>query len=112
MKRAFVIISVMCFLVAGADLSFAKDKKKKKDKESSTQIVDMSKCTCQDMMNVNDEQLIKASLIWIDGYVSGKSGDTTVSLGELETLARNLESYCKSNPSSPILEAARKSKGR
>lgn len=112
MKRMLIIASIVCFVVAGADLCLAKDKKKKKDKESSTQIVDMSKCTCQDMMNVNDEQLIKASLIWIDGYVSGKNGDTTVSLGELENLARNLESYCKSNPSSPILDAARKSKGR
>ncbi|MCX8043290.1 MAG: HdeA family protein [Desulfobacterota bacterium] len=112
MLRAFIIVaSIACFAVAGGDQCFAKDKKKK-NKETSAQIVDMSKCTCQDMMNVNDEQLIKASLIWIDGYVSGKSGDTTVSLGELETLARNLESYCKSNPSTPILDAARRSKGR
>jgi len=112
MRRVLIIASLLCFVFAAADPCFAKDKKKKKDKEGSAQVVDMSKCTCQDMMNVNDDQLIKASLIWIDGYVSGKSGDTTVSLGELETLARNLEAYCKSNPSALILEAARKSKGR
>ncbi|MEI6126073.1 MAG: HdeA/HdeB family chaperone [Pseudomonadota bacterium] len=110
MKKIVVMLGIACFMLSGAAVTSAKDKKDKKDK--AEKIVDVSQCTCEDMLNAHDEQLQKAALIWIDGYTSARSGDTRVSLHELEGLAKSLEHYCKRNPSTPILEAARKAKGR
>jgi acid stress chaperone HdeB len=112
MKKTLMVFGLFCFMLAGSTLSFAKDKKNKHEESGGSKIIDMSKCTCEDMLTEKDDQLVKAALVWIDGYVSGKSGDTRISLDELKGLARQLESYCKANPATPILDAAKKSRAR
>jgi acid stress chaperone HdeB len=47
-------------------------------------------------------------LMWIDGYLSGVSGDTVLNWKNLEKLSANLIDYCESNPEANVLEAAEK----
>ena len=45
-------------------------------------------------------------LMWIDGYLSGVSGDTVLNWKNLEKFSSDLIDYCESNPNVKVLKAA------
>jgi hypothetical protein len=90
-------------------LSFFSKKKKKKDHYSN---IDMAKITCDDASKEKDRQVLKSVLIWIDGYLSAKSGDTIVDAYKLQSIAERLERSCRANPSMLLLNAVNKIKKR
>ncbi len=45
-------------------------------------------------------------LMWIDGYLSGVSGDTTLNWKNLEKFSTDLVEYCGNKPNAKVLEAA------
>jgi acid stress chaperone HdeB len=49
-----------------------------------------------------------AVLLWIDGYLSGVSGDTELKWKDLETFSEKLVEYCGKNADAKVLEAAKK----
>ncbi len=83
-------------------------KSDKQDKQATTQTVDVAKCTCNDLHN---EKVIAAGLVWVDGYLSRKTGDTRIDFNGLKSLSARIETYCKNNPTMPILDAVKISKG-
>ncbi|MCX5895947.1 MAG: HdeA/HdeB family chaperone [Proteobacteria bacterium] len=114
MKKLVALFGIICILLAGTNASWAKDKKKKsdkQDKQATTQSVDVAKCTCNDLLNEKDEKVIAAGLVWVDGYLSGKTGDTRIDFNSLKRLSDRIETYCKNNPTMPILDAVKISKG-
>ena len=46
--------------------------------------------------------------MWIDGYLSGVSGDTDLDWGNLEKFSKDLVEYCGNNSNTKVLEAAKK----
>lgn len=55
-----------------------------------------------------DEEAIGYIFMWLDGYLSGVSGDTMLRADGLEYLAERLVEYCDRNPRSNVLRAARR----
>lgn len=47
-------------------------------------------------------------LMWIDGYLSGVSGDTELNWKSLETFSQALVEHCGNNADEKVLEAAKK----
>jgi len=45
-------------------------------------------------------------LMWIDGYLSGVSGDTSLDWKDLEKFSTNLVAYCGKKPDEKVLDAA------
>lgn len=45
-------------------------------------------------------------LMWIDGYLSGVSGDTQLNWKNLEKFSTDLVNYCNKQPSTKVLDAA------
>lgn len=45
-------------------------------------------------------------LMWIDGYLSGVSGDTTLDWKDLEKFSEQLVTYCGQNADTKVLKAA------
>ncbi len=44
-------------------------------------------------------------VMWIDGYMSGKSGNTSISDQWMEKLGTHLGTYCAKNPAKTIMDA-------
>jgi len=105
MKKMLVLLSVAAVCLAICAPAGAKEKKGKADRYAN---VNMNRVTCKDMLEEPDTQAVKAVVIWIDGYLSAQSGDTTVDVNELKALAERLKGYCEANPSATIMEAAKK----
>jgi len=115
MKKLAVLVAVVCFALVCSDPSQAKEKKKKKeqqDKPAAARSIDVANCTCNDMLREKDQKVIVAGAIWVDGYLSGKTGNTRVDLDGLESLAGRVKEYCGKNPSAPILDAVKISSGK
>jgi hypothetical protein len=88
-------------------VNFNTKKDKKKDRYSN---IEMAKVTCEDALQEKDKQVLQAVLIWIDGYLSAKSGNTMVDTVQLQTMAERLERSCRANPSMLLLDAVNKTK--
>ena len=52
-----------------------------------------------------DKQNISMMVMWIDGYMSGKSGNTSISDQWMEKLGTHLGTYCAKNPAKTIMDA-------
>ena len=66
--------------------------------------LDISKVTCDQFARyqiTNPANII----IWLNGYHSGKSGNTIVDTQELASSTETLEYYCIQNPRVPIMQA-------
>jgi hypothetical protein len=90
-------------------VSLLSKNRENKDRYSN---IDMAKATCNDALEEKDRQALKAVLIWIDGYLSAKTGDTVVDAYQLQRLAERLESSCRANPSMLLMDAVKKIKKR
>ena len=64
---------------------------------------DVAKISCKDFLN--DKDHISLMVMWIDGYMSGKSDNTTISDEWMEKLGTHLGTYCAKNPSKTIMDA-------
>ena len=110
MKKLAVLAAVVCFFLACSDPSQAKEKKKEKeqqDKPAAAKIIDVAQCTCTDVLKEKDKRVIAVGAIWVDEYLSGKTGETRIDLTILDSLADRVKAYCEKNPTAPILDAVK-----
>ena len=70
---------------------------------AANESVDMAKLTCKELLNSGDK--MNMFIMWIDGYMSGKSDDTTISDEWMEKLGKHLGQYCAANPQKTIMDA-------
>ena len=76
-------------------------------KKQVSQQVNMEKYTCSDLLN-EDEDDMGAVLIWIDGYLSGKTGDMTIDMDFLSKLSEGVGQACSQNKSAKLLDVVQK----
>ncbi len=76
-------------------------------KKAIKQQVDMAKYTCGDLMS-EDEEDMGAVLIWIDGYLSGKTGDMTIDMDFLAELGGAVGEACNANKNAKVLNVVEK----
>ena len=114
MKKLVGLAAVVCFFLVCSDPSQAKEKNKEKeqDKPAAAKIIDVAQCTCTDVLKEKDKRVIAVGAIWVDGYLSGKTGETRIDLNDLDSLADRVKTYCEKNPSAPILDAVKISSGK
>lgn len=62
--------------------------------ESTT--YNMNEITCKEMLE--DQENLTTMLIWIDGYLSHKSGNMSMSEASMIEIAKGLEEECKGKP--------------
>jgi len=98
-----LITAILCLFAALFTSSTALAKK--------TQIhdIDFGAITCNEFM----QEVAKGSsedmgvvFMWIDGYLSGVSGDKVLSWKNLEKFSIDLVAYCASKPDEKVLDAA------
>lgn len=77
--------------------------------KKNTQNIDFGAIICneflQEIANGSAEDA-GAVLMWIDGYLSGVSGDTKLNWKNLEKFSTDLVAYCGKKPDAKVLEAA------
>lgn len=79
-------------------------------KRASSDDIDLGTVSCgQFMMDVNSgtEEDVTAVLLWLDGYLSGITGDTLLSFSGLEAFAEDLVTTCQRYPRALLIDAAR-----
>ena len=78
--------------------------------KSANMDIDFGAMSCQHFIHevsTGSEDDIGALFLWLDGYLSGVSGDTVLSFTGLEALAGSLVEYCQHNGRVSLLDAAR-----
>ncbi|MBF0110509.1 MAG: hypothetical protein HQL76_15180 [Magnetococcales bacterium] len=82
-----------------------------KGKKSANQNIDFSSFTCSafigEVANSSEED-VGAVLMWLDGYLSGVSGDGVLNWKGFEQFAENLMKRCADHGDEMLLEAAKK----
>jgi exopolysaccharide biosynthesis protein len=101
MKKLSLLIFIISFVLLNTYIVEAR---------SSKRSIDIVELTCSDALQIKDSQTQKALFIWSDGYQSAKSGNTVVDIPQLESLAGQLETHCKINPSASFFQAVQNSK--
>jgi acid stress chaperone HdeB len=79
--------------------------------DDKPQNIDLASFTCKDFqqgMQHGHEREMRSLAMWLDGYLSGISGNTEVNWQELKQYTDDLITYCRSHPASVMQEAARK----
>lgn len=98
-------------LFAGLMLALATSSPAWAKKSQAAENIDFSRISCQQFMNdlaSSSEDDAAAILLWLDGYLSGVSGDTVLRFDGLEAFASNLTEYCSRRGKDRLLDAARK----
>lgn len=78
-------------------------------KKNQMQNIDFGSITCgQFLQDLSQSSAEDAGVVmmWIDGYLSGVSGDTVLNWKDLEKFSSNLATYCGEKPSAKVLDAA------
>jgi len=78
-------------------------------KKNRAQDIDFGAITCGEFMqelSTSSSDEAGVVLMWIDGYLSGVSGDTTLDWEGLEEFSAGLVDYCSSQPGARVLDAA------
>lgn len=77
--------------------------------QANSDEMDFSTLSCQNFM----QYMVTASdfdagsmLVWLDGYLSGISGDTLLNSERLEYFGGEMARICTDEPDMPLLEAA------
>jgi acid stress chaperone HdeB len=65
---------------------------------------DMGDATCADLGSIEDSETVTFLLIWLDGYLSGVTGDTTFDSDFLVDFTDALVEACAANPESPLVD--------
>ena len=90
MKKILLTAFVVAMLCAAPFASHAEDQ-------------DVAKITCKEFVGAKEN--IPMMLMWIDGYMSGKSDNTVISDEWMEKLGMHLGTYCGKNPGKTIMDA-------
>ncbi len=79
-------------------------------KKGGAENIDFGSITCgqfvQDLSTASDEDA-GVILMWLDGYLSGVSGDPVLDWNNLTTFGEELVTYCNENSGTKMLDAAR-----
>jgi acid stress chaperone HdeB len=78
-------------------------------KKSQMQNIDFGAITCGEFMkeiSTSSAEDVGVFLMWIDGYLSGVSGDTVLNWENLEEFSAELVAYCGKKPDLKVLDAA------
>ena len=67
---------------------------------------DMNAMTCQELLKGSDEEK-GIILFWLDGYLSGVTGDTVLNTDNLNSFAENIGSACAKSPDAKVLDVAK-----
>lgn len=80
-------------------------------RKGRVQDIDFGSYTCEaflyDVADASEED-IAAVFLWLDGYLSGVSGDTVLRWNGLESFAENLVNRCQNRGRERLLDAARR----
>ncbi|MGK0290538.1 MAG: hypothetical protein ACI86H_001997 [bacterium] len=71
--------------------------------------IDLGKMNCQtfgSLMNSLPADQRKLIVVWLEGYLSGKTNDTVIDIDLLMKSIAKFEKYCKNNPDEMVLVAA------
>jgi acid stress chaperone HdeB len=70
---------------------------------------DVGDLRCRDMIELahDDEDAFATIVIWLDGYLSGITGDTTFDVRFLERFTEQLILRCNDKPRRRVIEVAR-----
>lgn len=77
--------------------------------KTQIQNINFGVITCGEFMegmSEGSEDDIAVVLMWIDGYLSGVSGDTVLNWRNLERFSAKLVDYCDRKPNVKVLDAA------
>ena len=66
--------------------------------------IDVATITCKDLLET-DQDSAGAMILWVDGYMSAKSGDTRLSTEWIAKLSANLAAYCVVHPEKTLMDA-------
>ncbi len=66
--------------------------------------IDVAKIKCKDFLSQKENE-IGQMLLWIDGYMSAKSNNTTMSDAWMEKLGKHMGTYCAKNGDKTIMDA-------
>ncbi|WP_449246499.1 HdeA family protein [Desulfarculus baarsii] len=72
--------------------------------------VDFGALTCQDFimgLAKSDEETAGLVLLWLDGYLSGVSGDTVIRWQTIDDFSNNIVDACGNQPDRNLLEVAK-----
>lgn len=78
-------------------------------KKAQMQNIDFGSITCgQFLQDLSQSSAEDAGVVmmWIDGYLSGVSGDTLLNWKDLEKFSTRLAAYCGEKPAAKVLDAA------
>ena len=70
------------------------------------QSLDVNQLLCRELL-AQDEDTIAIMLLWMDGYLSGVTGDTRFNPGYLETFAERVGEACAKSPNTSVLDVAK-----
>lgn len=103
MKKTIALALMTCFLLSVNSADAAR----KRDSGD----INFGSFTCKDFVsavNSGSEDDIGAMLLWLDGYLSGVSGDTVLNWESFESFSENIAGYCVDNGRANLLSAAKK----
>lgn len=104
MKKTRMTLLLLCLTVLIAIPGHAR-------KKSQEQDIDFGSYSCRQFVEdlaEGSEEDAAVVMMWLDGYLSGVSGDTVLNWKEFENFAERLVEYCAENGSTNLLKAARK----
>lgn len=79
-------------------------------KKQQTQNIEFGAITCEEFIQdvaTSDEDSIAIIFMWLDGYLSGVSGDTRLNWNNLEGFSTKLMNGCAQKPKSKVLDIAK-----
>jgi acid stress chaperone HdeB len=73
--------------------------------------VDVAKITCHQFLLGKVGGSIRSTANWLSGYYNGKRGNTVIEVGSMRKNERELERYCRKNPETSVMDAAKQALG-
>jgi acid stress chaperone HdeB len=99
MKKSIVIVATLVSAMAFSSTVFAK-------KEQAIKF-DMKDLTCKELLEMESDDM-GTMLMWLDGYLSGVTGDTKFDSEQFGSFAGSLGEHCAKNPSDKVVDASHK----
>jgi acid stress chaperone HdeB len=99
MKKSMAIVALLVSALAFSSSVFAK-------KEQVIKF-DMKALTCKELLEMEADDM-GTMLMWLDGYLSGVTGDTKFDSDQFGSFAGSLGEHCAKNPSDTVVDASHK----
>lgn len=99
MKKSMVIVATLVSALAFSSTVFAK-------KEQAIKF-DMQDLTCKELLEMESDDM-GTMLMWLDGYLSGVTGDTKFDSDQFGSFAGSLGEHCATNQSDKVVDASHK----